>query len=595
MSLATRTQVAPPAVGRDRHRRLKRNLWLLLLFLVVGYLVLVPVAMVIWGSFRTVPAGVEGALTLENYRQALSSPALRTSMINTLVFGVGSTLLACTLGTYLAWLTERTDVPFRRPLRVLALLPLVVPGILTTVAWTLVLNERIGIGNTLLANVPGVTGPVFDAYTMPAMIWADGTDSITLPFLLMAAAFRSMDPALEEASLMSGSSQRRTLRSITLPLMTPAILASALLVFITTIGNFAVPAAMGLPGGIRVLATDVYLATRSFPTDTNLAATYAVLYLLIALVGLLLYHRAVRSSEGFVTVTGRGARATLMRLGASRRLHGVAALAILGVSVIVPLLVMIYASLLRFYTPPTVEVWSEFTLRNYRWVLFESAAIERALRNNVVAGGTAAVVTVLLAAVIAWVVIRTRVRGRFLLDAVASAPLAFPGMVIALALMWLYLILPVPIYATLWIITLAYVTAFLPYALRATHATLSQVGVVLEEASTAAGAAWSWTFVRIVLPLISTGLLVGFIYVFARTFKVLSLPVLLAGPGNEVLPVLIFDLYQDGRFPQLNALGVLLSAFLLVVFVIAERIAARIGQRSVEAEVPRATESGSRR
>ena len=584
-----------PANRADRRRRLTRKLWILLLFALVGYLVLVPVAIVIWGSLRTVPAGVDGALTLDNYLHALTSPTLGTSVGNTVVFGSLSTLLACALGTYLAWVTERTDAPLRRLIRVLVLVPLVVPGILTTIAWTLVLNERIGIGNALVRLFPGVDGPVFDAFTMTSMIWADGTDSITLPFLLMAAALRSMDPSLEEASLISGATVGRTFRRITLPLMAPAVLASALLVFITTIGNFAVPAAMGLPGGIRVLATDVYLATRSFPTDTNLAATYAVLYLLIALLGLALYYRAVRASEGFVTITGRGYRPASMRLGSARRLHTAIAMVILGVAVLVPLLVMVYASLLPYYTSPTSAVWQALTLRNYRWVLFESAAIERAVVNNVVGGGSAALITVVLAATIAWVVTRTRVRGRLLLDAVASAPIAFPGMVIALALMWIYLVLPVPVYASLWIIVIAYVTAFLPYALRATHATLSQVGVELEEASTAAGAPWSFTFRRIVLPLISTGLLVGFVYVFARTFKVLSLPVLLAGPGNEVLPVLIFDLYQDGRYPQLNALGVLLSAFLLVVFAGAQRVAGRFGQRNVGGEVPESVEVGSRR
>ncbi len=571
-------------VRDDRRHRLTRCLWLTTLFALVGYLVLVPVAMVVWGSLRTVPAGVEGALTLENYWAALTSPALGTSVRNTVVFGTSSTVVACVIGTYLAWVTERTDAPLRRTIRVVVLVPLVVPGILTTVAWSLVLNERTGIANAVLALV-GVEEPVFDAYTMSAMIWVDGTDSITLPFLLMAAALRSMNPTWEEASQICGAGHRTTVWHITLPLMRPAMLASALLVFITTIGNFAVPAAIGLPGGIRVLATDVYLAARSFPADTNLAATYAVVYLLIALGGLWLYHRAVRSSEGFATIGGKGYGSRRLRLGGGRRLHATVAVTLLAVTVLVPLLVMVYASLLPYYTPPTMEVWGDLTLRNFRWVLFESAVIERALVNNVVAGGVAAVVTVLLASTIAWVVLRTPLRGRYLLDALASAPIAFPGTVLALALMWLYLVLPIPVYATMWIIGIAYVTAFLPYALRATHATLAQVDVALEEASTVAGAQWRSTFLRIVLPLISTGLFVGFVYVFARTFKVLSLPVLLAGPGNEVLPVLIYDLYEIGRYPELNALGVLLSTFLLVVFTIAQRVAGRIGQHVAESDV----------
>lgn len=559
-----------------------------LLFLVVGYLVLVPLGMVAWGSLRSVPAGVEGALTLDNYRRAITSPMVRASIGNTLVFGTLSTLLACTLGVYLAWVTERTDAPLRSIIRILALTPLVVPSILTAIAWTLILNERIGIANAFLSASLGVQEPIFDAYSMGAMVWADGTNSFTLPYLLTAASLRSMDPALEEASLTAGASRRYTLRRVTLPLMTPAILASVLLVFITTIGSFAVPATMGLPGGIRVLATEIYLATRRFPTDTNLAAAFAILYLAIALAALWVYHRASSASGRFATITGRGYRSARMRLRRARQGHAAIAMAVLIVSVLVPILVMVYASLLRFYTPPTAEIWGELTLRNYRWVLFESAAIERALVNNVVAGGGASLVTVILAATIAWVVTRTNVPGRQVLDAVASAPIAIPGLVIALALMWLYLVLPVPVYATMWIIGIAYVTAFLPYALRATHATLAQVSVELEEASSAAGASWLRTFTSVVLPLIAPGLFVGFVFVLARTFKVLSLPVLLAGPGNEVLPVLIYDLYESGRFPELNALGVLLTVFLLVLFAVAHQITRRVGSSGTSARVPAA-------
>jgi iron(III) transport system permease protein len=565
---------------RDRDRaqtgRWRAERWAMASVLaVVGYLTLVPVGAVLWGSLRTSPPGVPSALSLDNYRRVFTDPAVAASLGDTLVFAGGSTILALAIGTYLAWLTERTDVPGRRLIYVLAMVPLFVPGILTTVAWSLILNDRIGIANAAVSALSGRTEPIFNAYTMAAMIWTDGTDSFTLPFLLMVAAFRAMDPALEEVSHVAGASKFRTFRRVTLPLMTPAVATSGLLVFINTIDSFQVPAIMGLPAGIRVLATEVYLSARRFPVDLNLAATYSMLYLTIALTGLALYWRVVGGSDRFVTVTGRGYRPSRMGLGRSRPVHATVAAVALVLAVAVPLGVMLYASLLTYYRPPTIEVWSQLTLRSYRRVIFETPVVVRAARNNLVAGVLAAVLTIFVGGIVAWTVRRARVRGRRILDILATAPIAFPGLVIAVALMWFYLYVPLPIYATLAIIVLGYVTAFLPFVHRAADVSLAQLGSELEEASLVAGATRLRTLMRIVLPLIAPALLVAGIYVLSRTFRTLSLPVLLAGPGNEVLPVLIYDLQARGSFAELNALGILMVLFLVVTAVSARAIVAR--------------------
>ncbi len=571
-----------PAVLRSRHRprpmRLRpESVGMASALVVVGYLTLVPVGAVLWGSLRTAPPGLPSPFSLANYRRVFTDPAVAASLADTLVFAGGSTALALAIGTYLAWLTERTDVPGRRLIYVFSVVPLFVPGILTTVAWSLMLNDRIGIANAAVSAFFGRAEPVFDAHTMAAMIWTDGTDSFTLPFLLMVAAFRAMDPALEEVSHVAGASGARTLRRVTLPLMTPALVTSGLLVFINTIDSLQVPVIMGLPGGIRVLATEVYLSARRFPVDMNLAATYSVIYLTIALAGLVLYWRVVGGSDRFVTITGRGYRPSRMRLGQSRSVHAVVAAVLLLLAVAVPLGVMLYSSLLTYYRPPTSEVWSQFTLRSYRRVIFEMPVIARAARNNLVAGALAAGFTITIGGIVAWTVRRTRVRGRRVLDVLATAPIAFPGLVIAVALMWFYLYVPLPVYATLGIIVLGYVTAFLPFAHRAADVSLAQLGAELEEASLVAGASRLRTLARVVMPLISPALVVAGIYVLSRTFRTLSLPVLLAGPGNEVLPVLIYDLQSRGRFAELNALGMLIVLFLLLTAASARAIAVRGG------------------
>lgn len=566
--------ITPPSwsrIGRHRHRA---RFGLILLAVIVVYLTVVPVGAAVWASLRSTPIGVDGPLTLANYRAALTSAGLAATVRNTAVFAVNSTILAVAFGTYLAYLTERTDVAARRLLYVLALVPVVVPGVLTTIAWSLLLNDRIGLVNLAVMGLTGRTEPVVDAHTMTAMVLVDAADSFTLPFLLMAAAFRSMDPALEEASHVAGASRWVTLRRVTLPLLAPALGASALLVLIRTLDTFQTPAILGLPAGIRVMATEVYVAARLFPTDVNLAATYAVLYLAIALLCLAWYLSVTGDVRRFATITGRGYRPHRLRLGSTRPLHTVVAFAVLIVAVIVPLLVMLYASLLTYYRPPSAGIAQELTLRSYERVLTQTPLVRRAARNTLQAGLGSSVVAVLLGATLAWASLRARSRWTRALDGLATAPIAFPGLVLGVALLWFYLVVPLPVYATLWVVSIAYVTAYLPYTLRASQAALNQLAPELEEASAVAGASWPRTFSRIVIPLLAPALLAGGLYVLTRTFHNVSLPILLAGPGNEVLPVIVFDMQQRARFPELNALGMLMVMALLLITTTAQLLLA---------------------
>jgi iron(III) transport system permease protein len=560
---------------RARYRALRRTgaFGRLSLLTLVLYLVALPTLGVLWTSLTDGPLGTTTAFDLGNYRVALGDPQLRSALRGTVVFAGGSTLLAVALGTYLAWVTERTATRARSALYVLALVPLIVPGLLTTISWTLVLRERTGIANHFLTAWFGVGVPLFDAHTMTAMIWVEGTDGITVPFLLMGAAFRAFDPSLEEASRTSGADPRRTLLRVTLPLLAPALLTAAMLTLVRSIGAFAVPATMGLPGGIRVLATQVYLASRTFPSNANLAATYAVLHLAIALVVLVLYQRTVGDGGRFVTVSGRGARSGRP---ATRRPgpHGPIAVALLGIVVVVPLAVMTYISLLPYYGPVADNTPDRFTLDAYTYVL-TTGFIRRALVNNLAVGGIAALATVLLAALIAWYALRSPGRTGRALDALATVPIALPGSVLGLAILVWYLALPLPIYGTIWVLGIGYVTAFLPFGARTAHAALQQLDVSLEDASRASGATRAQTFVRVILPLLSPALVAAAVFVLARSLKVLALPALLASPGTEVLPVVVYSLYERGAFPELNALGVLLTTGLALLVLPARALARR--------------------
>jgi iron(III) transport system permease protein len=542
-----------------------KNFILLILLAIVVYLTLIPLIMVLYGTFRDGPPGTDASFTLMNYARAYGDLGILKLAMNTMVFAVGGAMVSFVCGSFLAWVTERTDTPLKGMIYWLALLPFVIPGILTTIAWVLLLSPKIGWINRFLIEQGGFSNAPFNLYSMMGMIWVFGIDNITLPFFLMAASFRSMDPALEEAGRASGMSGFSTFWHVNIKLMIPTIFAVVLLLVVRGIETFEVPAVIGLPAEVKVYASEIFLALRMYqPPDYNLAGAYSTFYLLVASVGVGLYLKATSASEKYATITGKGYRPRTQRLGRWRYVTLSLSLMILFVGVVLPFLVIALTSVLPIYASPSYKLLSLLTLDNYRTVLGLDLFYQ-ALVNNVFVGLVSATVAALLAAVVAWVVVRTKVRGRKLLDVVAFTPMAFPGIVLGLALLWMYLTLPIPIYGTVWILVIAYVTKYIPITLRACHTALLQLHPEMEEASVISGSSWLRTFTRVVLPLILPGVAAGWFYVLALTFKALSLPVLLSHLGTEVLPVVIYGFYESGRFSELSALGVLLIGGLSLV------------------------------
>jgi iron(III) transport system permease protein len=556
----------------------------LLLFgvaVLVLYLTVIPLAMMVYGSFHDGPPGTESFLTFRNYVRAFNNPVLYKSILNSVIFALGAGSLAFVVGCLLAWFTERTNIALKGLIYVAVFIEVIIPGILESISWVLLLSPKIGLINVYAKTLFGFSEAPFNIYSMGGMIWAFGVSSYTVPFLLMAAAFRSMDPALEEAAFVSGSGILQTVRRITLRLMLPSMLAAWLLLFIRGIETFEVPAIIGLPADIVVLSTEVYLTTREVPTDYNLAATFAMVYLVVAVVGLYIYFRATRYAERFAVISGKGFRPIVMNLGRWRLVAGAACFLLLSIIAFLPLLVIVYTSFLPWYAPPSAKMFSLMSIENYRF-LINYGPVLGAFKNNLIVGVASASVTVFLTAVVAWIVVRTSIRGRKILDVLAFSPIAFPGVVFGLSLMWLYLTLPVPVYGTLWILFIAYVSKYMPISLRSCTAALMQVNKELEEASNASGASWWRTFRKISVPLILPGMFVGWAYVLSLTFKVLSLPVLLGHAGTEVVPVLIFDLYEGGQYTVLNALGVGVIVVVTTISLATRLVSRRFGLEQFE-------------
>ncbi len=546
-----------------------------LLTLLLTWLIMVPLAVVIWGAFRDGQPGQTGHYTLTKFVAAYQDTLLQT-VGNTMVFALGAAFLCLVIGTFLAWITERTDAPLRPLIYAVSLFPLIAPGVLMASAWVLVLHPKIGIINVAAQTLFGIEGPVFNGYSMAGMIWAQAIDQISLPFLLMAAAFRSMDPSLEEASAVAGARLGTTMRTVTLPLLLPAVLAVFLLVFVRAIESFDVPAVLGVPAGVPVFATQVFLAVWDVPQDYNVASAFGVGYLVISLLLLYLYHRATRMSERYVTVTGKAFRPRRMQLSRWRWPLSLFSLLLLAVGVGLPVFVFVWTSFLQFYQIPSLSQLPHFSLDNYRAIL-ELPNTARSIYNTLLVGIVSSLIIVLLAATISWIVIRSRVQGRKFLDFLSFSPIAIPGTVMGLALLWLYLVVPIPIYATMWILIVAFVGKYITVAVRSTHASLQQISVELEEVSTVSGASWGRTFRSVVLPLMAPGLVVAFIYSLSLTFKVLSMPILLGSVDTKLMSVTIYNLYEDGQYPMLSAMGVILLLLVLTLSFIGTYVGKRFG------------------
>ncbi len=543
----------------------------------VVWLAVVPLAFLLWQSFLTPQTATAPAqYTLENFRAAYLSPDNARLFLNSLEFAVGAAALSLVVGTGLAWMNERTNTPFKALFFALAIIPLVIPGILFTVSWIMLASPKIGLVNLVLRKLFDTDAVFVDIYTMAGMIWVDGLHYSPMAFLLMTAAFRAMDPALEEQAAMSGASVAQVARRITLKLAWPAALGSLLILFVRAIESFEVPALLGLPVGINVYTASIYQAIHQYPSQTGLAAAYAVILLLVTSLGVYAHSRLASEGARFATVTGKGFRPRAIDLGRWRYLTAAIFILYFVVIVLLPFLVLAWSSTQKFYSAPSWAALGRVSLDSYRAVLDHPQFAATVWNSLVLALGSATTV-MLLSAVIAWIVVRGKVPGRWLLDNLASLPLVFPGLVLGLAIMVCYLTIDIGIYGTLWIMLVAYVTRFLPYGMRYNSASMLQIHRELEESAAMSGASWSMSFRRVVLPLLKPGLLAGFIYVLIVSIRELASSILLYSPGSEVVSIMIWELWQNGQYVELSALGVMLIVALFALVMLAQLVGRRFG------------------
>jgi iron(III) transport system permease protein len=557
----------------------RRYLVLAGLFAILIYQVAVPFVMILWTSFKTMQPGEPGFLSLAlsgaNYARTFATGTFWGALSGTLAFSVAATVLAFLLGAFIAWTVERTNTPFARFIGILLVGRIIIPGILITIAWILIASPNIGVVNALWRGLTGVRN-VVDIYTFWGMVWVQALEMVPLAYLLLSASFQSMDPSLEEASTMTGAGIWRTMRRISLPLALPAVAAALLLCFVTTIESFEVPLLMGGRAGVRVFSTEIFYNTSRTPVDWGLSSTDAVALTVLATALLLVYFRIVRHGERFQTITGKGFRPRRIDLGAWRYLTCALALAVVFLTTGVPFLMILYVSFLPFYQAPSAAALRSMNFGNYQQLFSDAYAIVPMVNSTILAIGTALAV-VLLVAAIGYFAHKTRLRGRRLLDFLGFAPIAIPSVVLGAAFLWFYLLVPLPILGTLLIIGLAYLTKFMPFALRFVSNSLAQIHDELEEAALVAGVPSSRNFFRIFLPLLRPGLLAAFFWVMVHSYRELTIAMMLVRSQNQTAAYIVYDLWERGSFTQLSAFGVVIFALLIVLVVLANAIGKRYG------------------
>ncbi|HWP58658.1 MAG TPA: iron ABC transporter permease [Candidatus Acidoferrales bacterium] len=569
--MAQRTLALP--YRRRAALALKGQLFFVFVIAILLWTVLIPLAQLILSSFRDAYPGESGPWTLAKYAAVYATPLTYKMLFNTFVLAAGDTLITLSLALVFAWLVERTDLPYKNLAWTLILIPMAMPGVLFSMAWVLLLSPNTGIINVWLRSLLEIVGVQLErgpinVFSLGGMIFLEGIRGLTSLFLILVSAFRMMDPALEEAARVAGMSGWKTVRHVTLPVLTPAILLAGIYSFMSSLDSFEIPAVIGLPARIFVLSTLIFFTARqAAPIDYGLSAAYASLFLIITVALVYIYHRIVRRTESYTTVTGKGYRPRQIALGKWRYAAlGTFCLYFL-LTVGAPLLVLIWSSLLPRYVPPSFEALSRVSLQNYYALLDDEAAL-RALFNTAKLMLMTATLTMALALFISWIIVRSRAAGRWLLDAIAFIPHAIPGIVIGLALIFLYLQPPfsyIPIYGTLWIVALGLMTQYLAYATRVTNAAIIQIHKELEDAARICGLSRARAILWVTAPLVMPALVGGWIWVAIHSIRAFSTPLILAGRYNEVIAVRLWEYWDHGELTTATALGVLFVVVLAAI------------------------------
>ena len=553
------------------------TLWVIAVLVTV--LVLGPVVVLLRASVG--PAGTlpfDGwGVTLAHYASIFTRADNLRLAGNTLLYALGSVAIGVAIATAIAWATERTDMPARVGARVLMFSWMAVPPLVMGFGWILLINPGNGALNALAKHLFGVTQPVFTIYSMWSLIVITALAVVPTAFVMVSGLMRNMDPQLEQAAAVHGASAAVMVRRITLPLVAPGVLSVGIFMFMAVVQAFDLPLIIGLTARIPVLSTRVYLLSSPDAGIPNygLSSAFGVLLLAVAALLMWAYFRAVRVSERFRVVTGRGFRPRRIALGVWRW-PLFAAVMCYFVLMLLPLAMLGWASLLSTYQLPSLGALGEASFASYARVVGEGK-VQRAMLNTLIMVLASGTIVMALSSLIAWFSVRGRTALARYVDVLSFAPTAVPPIVMVMAVLLLYL--QSPLYGTLWILILGHVTVYIAFGTRSMGAALLQIHKELADAAAISGAGWFTGLRRITLPLVWPHILNGWLWVVAHSARDLTIPLVLMTTGNVVVASALWQMWDFPDLPGASAVAMLLVTGLLVLVVPLQIYVARQDER----------------
>jgi iron(III) transport system permease protein len=546
------------------------------LLLLIG----VPVAMVILMSLRTGFPGEDVPFTLENFAEVYLTPRTYEVLLNTVFFAVSSVLVTLLMAVPLVWILMRTDIPFKKTIYVLLTVGILIPVFLRTIAWILLLSPRIGLVNKWLQEWLALSSPPFNLYSLTGMAFVQGVSFVPGAFFMLAAAYRSMDPSLEEAAYTSGVGKLKTFLKINIPITLPAIAAVMVYLFMTALAVFEVPAIIGLPSRILVLSSLIYTSTTPSTglPEYGIAGAYGAIMLVLGLALAFLYVRLVKQGKKYTVITGRGYRPREIPLGRWKWAALAFVFFYLSIEVFIPFLVLLWASLLPYLQLPSAEALSSLTFKHYLEIPSHVGA--KPFINTLILMFMVPTVTMILSVLVSWVVIRSQVSFRGFLDTLAFVPHAVPGILMAVGLAYLGLAYRdyFPLYGTVFIIVVAHTINWIAYGTRTTNSVMIQVHRELEEAGRVSGASAPRVLRKIVLPLIAAGVLNSWIWIGMLSYREVTMSLTLLTRNNVVISTVVWQFWGSGWVPQVSALGVILILFATLVVGTVRLALSRVGE-----------------
>jgi iron(III) transport system permease protein len=546
------------------------SVFMIPVFAIVLFMVLVPMILLVLGSIggdRT--AIFTGNYSLSNYVRLLKNPRFFESFTNTFIVAGASTFFAILLGVSFAWIIARTNVPFRKILGILVLAPFFLPSFIAAISWAILGNPTVGLYNLILMKVFALSKPVFTIYSLYGLIIIFSCQHAAVIYLFASGVLKNMDPALEESSRVLGAGFLKTARKITLSLLIPGIIGAAILIFAATLGNFGIAATIGIPGKVKMIITDIYTYINYFPPDYGYVAGYSVFLVAITMVLLWVQRRIVRK-KSYVTVTGKGYRPTTVDIGKWKYIaFSFCAIYILFATIFPYGILAIYSFMDKM---GLVFSLSNLTLKYWFEVLsFDTARL--AIKNSLVIAIVGGFLCLLMCIVISFIVQRSNIKGRTFLDYISMLPIAIPGMILGVGILWLYISLPVGIYGTIWLLIIAFSTKRMPWGVRIVSANLRQVHSELEESSNILGGSWLKTMRKVTLPIMKPGLVTAYMLLFVEFLKNLNLSILLYSDKSIVLPVMIHNFFNERGEVQLTCcLAFFQVAMMFTVLYIANKV-----------------------